>query len=336
MRVGENPSKKDHLIRIESTHRVIISLYIPNSTEEYFTGSWEIFTMCLESLLATIHDRTRISIILNGCEDEVAQKVYDYQRANPTIIDQIFYSKLNLGKINAIYSIVKSNLEDLLTITDADVMFLPGWQSAVESTFVDFPKAGMVSPVPSSKGFLYSTASTLFYGLFSGKIYFHKVQDPEGLINFQESVGSDLYQEIHLEKYLVVENKGKKAVVGCGHFVGTFRKEVFEQAPTEVCRFRVQGGSEEAYLDDPNDLSGRLRLATMGNFAYHLGNTPKEWMRIRLKEIKASKSAEFPVSLPPSRTLKNWQVKVGVFLWKLLFYKFRRQFFSFLGVKVPY
>ena len=68
----------------------------------------------------------------------------------------------------------------------------------MEQVFVDFPEAGMVSPVPSSKGFLYSTASTMYYGLFKGKIKFRNVQDPEGLINFQKSVGSNLYQKIHL------------------------------------------------------------------------------------------------------------------------------------------
>lgn len=336
MRVGENPSKKNFRISIDSSHRVIISVYIPSLEEEYFKGSLKIFIMCLESLLHTVHEKTRISIILNGSCVEVSNKVYDYQKEYPHLIDQIFFTKLNLGKINAIYSIVKSNLEPLLTITDADVLFLPGWQNKVEQVFNDFPEAGMVSPVPSSKGFLYSTASTLYYGLFKGRIKFRDVLEPEGLINFQESVGSKLYQKIHLEKYLVVENEGKQAVVGCGHFVGTYRKEVFEFAPTEVCKYRVQGGSEEAYLDEPNDISGRLRLATLGNFAYHLGNSPKPWMDEKLEEIKKTNSSPQALILSPSDSLKKWQVAIGKFLFKLLFYKFRRPFFRILGVKEMY
>ncbi|MDX5337595.1 MAG: glycosyltransferase family 2 protein [Cyclobacteriaceae bacterium] len=336
MRQGENPSKKDYKIKIETTHRIIISVYIPNLQDEYFKNSSEIFCMCLDSVLATIHSKTRVSIILNGCCDEVNQLVYSYQADYPHLIDQVYYTQNNLGKINAIYSIVKSNLESLLTITDADVMFLPNWQSEVEKIFVAFPEAGMVSPVPSSKGFLYSTASTLYYGLFKGKIKFRPVLDPDGLINFQESVGSNLYQKIHLEKYLVIENNGNEAVVGCGHFVGTFRMEVFEHSPTKVCQFRVQGGSEEAYLDDPNDLSGRLRLATLGNFAYHLGNTPKDWMRDALAKTKAESFPKPEIILPPSKSLTKWQVKVGRLLFILLFYKFRKQFFKTLGVNEPY
>ncbi len=335
MRVGSNPSKSAYKIEIQSTHRVILSVYIPNLDDEYFKNSQTIFKYCIESLLNTIHDRSRISIIINGCCEEITAMIYSYQRVNP-LIDQVFYTKENLGKINAIYSIVKSNLESLLTISDADVMFLPSWQKEVEEVFVKFPEAGMVSPVPSSKGFLYSTASTLYYGLFRGKIKFQQVKDPEGLINFQRSVGSNLYQKIHLEKYLVISNGVDEAVVGCGHFIATFRKEAFESAPTKVCEFRVQGNSEEDYLDDPNDISGHLRLATLGNHAYHLGNSPQPWMAEKLAEIISNPNTEEAVIIPKGLPFKRWQYKLGYFLSRLLFSKFRRQYFKFLGVNEPY
>jgi len=335
MRVGDNPSKSNYKIEILSTHRIILSVYIPNLEEEYFKDSLTIFKYCIESLLNTVHEKTRISIIINGCCQEIADLIYHYQNTN-SLIDQVFYTRENLGKINAIYSIVKSNLESLLTISDADVMFLPSWQSEVENVFVDFPEAGMVSPVPSSKGFLFSTASTLYYGLFKGKIKFQTVKDPEGLRNFQTSVGSNLYQKIHLEKYLVVSNGEKEAVVGCGHFVATFRKEVFEASPSKVCQFRVQMGSEVSYLDDPNDVSGYLRLATLGNFAYHLGNSPQDWMRDKLDEIISKSNNEKAVIVPIGLPFKKWQYKVGHFLSRLLFSRFRKQYFKFLGVNEPY
>lgn len=335
MRVGSNPSKSKHKIEIQSTHRVILSVYIPNLKDEYFKNSQTIFKFCIESLLHTIHSKTRVSIIINGCCEEIAAMIYSYQRANP-LIDQIFYTKANLGKINAIYSIVKSNLEPLQTISDADVMFLTGWQKEVEQVFVDFPEAGMVSPVPSSKGFLFSTASTLYYGLFKGKIKFQNVKDPEGLINFQKSVGSNLYQKIHLEKYLVVSNGEREAVVGCGHFVATFRKEVFEAAPTKVCEFRVQGNSEEDYLDEPNDKAGFLRLATLGNFAYHLGNSPQTWMEEKLNGILSSTHPTESMVIPAPVSFSQNQYKVGKFLSRLFFNKFRKQFFRYLGVNEPY
>jgi hypothetical protein len=335
MRKGNNPSKTNFKIEISSTHRVILSVYIPDLTTEYFKDAKVIFKYCIESLLKTVHLDTRISIIINGCSEEVSQLIYDYQKSNQ-LIDQVFYTRENLGKINAIYSIVKSNQEPLITISDSDVMFLPGWQKEVEQVFVDFPEAGMVSPVPSSKGFLYSTATTLYYGLFKGKIKFQNVKDPQGLINFQESVGSNLYQKIHLEKYLVVSNGEREAVVGCGHFVATFRKQVFEAAPIKVCEFRIQGNSEEDYLDDPNDISGFLRLSTLGNFAYHLGNSPQPWMEEKLNIILKSSPNSVSLEIPAPISFSSFQYNLGKFLSRLLFHKFRRQFFSYLGVNEPY
>ncbi|HSF55771.1 MAG TPA: glycosyltransferase family A protein [Algoriphagus sp.] len=336
MRKGINPSKTDNRIYLQSTHRIILSVFIPNLEDDYFKHAREIFQLCLESVLFTVHDKTRISIIINGCCTEVEQLIFSYKEAYP-LIDQVFYTRENLGKINAIYSIIKSNLEPLITISDSDVLFLEGWQKETYEVFRNFPQAGMVSPVPSSKGFLFSTASTLYFGLFKGNIRFRDVQDPDGMDNFQRSVGSKLYDPIHLKKYLVIANNGKEAVIGCGHFVGTFRKEVFEYSPTKVCEFRVQGGSEEAYLDDPNDHSGFLRLATLGNFAYHLGNTPAAWMHEKLLEIKSSlKKSSDSGSIPPAQPLPKMAVKIGQFLWVNLFYRFRKQFFGFLGMNEKY
>lgn len=336
MRLGENPSKKDNRIKIDSIHRIILSVYIPNLDTEYFRHSKEIFKLCLESLLYTINNQTRISIVINGCCKEVEQLIYDYKNSHFQI-DQVFYSRENLGKINAIYSIVKSNLEPLITISDSDVLFLKGWQKETLQVFNHFPSAGMVSPVPSSKGYLYSTGSTLFFGLFKSKIQFLDVLDPEGMDNFQKSVGSNLYDSIHLKKYLAITNSQGAAVVGCGHFVATFRKEVFENSPSKVCEFRVQGGSEEEYLDEPNDRAGFLRLATLGNFAYHMGNIPSQWMYAKVAEIKKSKSKDwtFP-EISKSRPISKFQVQIGKFLWVNLFYRFRRPFFSWLGMKEKY
>lgn len=336
MRKGNNPSKTNNKINLQSSHRVVLSVYIPNLNEEYFKHAQEVFKLCLESVLYTVHDKTRISIIINGCCKEVEELIYSYKEAN-SLIDQVFFTRENLGKINAIYSIIKSNLEPLITISDSDVLFLKDWQDETYEVFRSFPQAGMVSPVPISKGYLYSSGTTLFYGLFKGKIRFQDVKDPEGMDNFQKSVGTKLFDPIHLKKYLVISNSKTEAVVGCGHFVATFRKEVFEQSPNRVCEFRVQGGSEEEYLDDPNNNAGFLRLATLGNFAYHMGNTPAAWMHEKLEEIKSNGNETLiKDSIPSAQPLRKVEVLIGKILWVNLFYRFRKYFFWFLGMKEKY
>lgn len=279
MRVGNNPAKNGSKLEEVGFHRVIIPVYIPNLDEGYFKDGLEILKFCLESLLSSTNDSLRLSVFNNGsCES-----VGNYLKALFSLeerFDQLLHSKVNVGKVNAINAVVKSTKSVLYTISDADVMFLQGWQQNVEEIFYHFPEAGMVSPVPSSKAFSNHTSSTLYYSLFKGKLSFEKVRDPEALRMFEHSIGTSLYKDCHYDKYFVVSNRsGKKAVLGCGHFVATLKKEVFHYSPNKPSEIKISGGSEAAYIDIPNDEGGFLRLATLGNFAYHLGNVVEPWMK---------------------------------------------------------
>jgi len=278
MRIGFNPAKENKEIVIENYHRVIVPVYIPNF-EGYFANLFDVFKLCLESLLLTSHSKTRITIYNNNSHPDV--KAYIDEKYNTSeLIDQVFHSKENLGKINAILAAAKGNLEPLITITDADVLFKQGWQTAVEKTFVDFPEAGMISPVPSSKVFKMFTANNWYYGFFKGKLAFEKVEDPEAMHRFDLSLGNDelMYKPIHLKKYLVLKNKKASAVMGCGHFVATLKREVFDRGSNKPAFIKIVGGVERKFIDTPNEELGLLRLATKGNYAYHMGNNTEPWM----------------------------------------------------------
>ena len=67
MRLGNNPEKEQNILEIDSYHRVVIPVYIPNLTEPYFQDGLKILKLCLQSLLKTVHAKTRISIINNNC-----------------------------------------------------------------------------------------------------------------------------------------------------------------------------------------------------------------------------------------------------------------------------
>lgn len=280
MRIGNNPEKENRNLIIENYHRIIIPVYIPHF-EGYFEESFDIFKLCLQSLLKTVHTKTRITIYNNNCHPSVKNFI-DTEFEKSIYIDQVFHSKENLGKINAILAASKGNLEPLITITDADVLFKQGWQTAVEDVFVHFPEAGMVSPVPSSKALTNYTSSTWFYGMFKGKLRFKKVLDPEAMHKFDVSLGNKelMYKPIHLDKYLVLSNKKKsgEAVVGCGHFVATLKRDVFDKGTNEPAFIKIVGGVESKFIDEPNDNLGYLRLATTKNYAFHMGNKKEQWM----------------------------------------------------------
>lgn len=338
MRIGANPAKEKNNIDIESYHRVVMPIYIPNLSEEYFKDGLKILKICIESLLMTIHEKTRVSLVNNNCCKEVTEYL-ELVFKEHEFIDQVFNSKVNLGKVNAIYSIVKSNLEPLITISDSDVMFLPNWQQEVENVLNLIPEAGMVSPVPSSKA--YSSRclnSTIFYGFLKRKIKFSKVLNPEGMINFQKSIGREkMYNKNHLDKYLTIENSKTKAVLGCGHFVATLRSEVFKSSPLEVCKHKIVSGSETEYIDKPNDKAGFLRLATLGNHAYHLGNKFENWMLSDLNKIKITNfDKTYLESLAKAKPLNKLGYSLGVFLHFLFFRKFKSFYFKFKGVKGLY
>lgn len=339
MRIGINPEKADNELVLNSYHRIVIPVYIPNLTDPYFKDGLKILKLCIDSMLLTIHDKTKVSIINNACCSDVSDYLDQVYNQNPCI-DQLLKSKINLGKVNALYAAIKSNLEPLITVADADVMFLNNWQGAVENVFSAFPEAGMVSPVPSSTAYRGKYVnSSLYYALFKGKLKFKKVQNPKGLIKFQESIGRIMYNDTHLEKYLVLSNKKSEAVLGCGHFLATLRSEVFHYSPSHNCQHKIIGGSENKYIDEPNDKAGFLRLSTLGNYGYHLGNRYEPWMLEEMEELRSSKIIKKGIgelNLMKPSPMGLFAFKIGKVINLYGFRKFRKIYFYFKGVKNKY
>ena len=278
MREGVNKSKTAPKLDTSNYHRVIVPVYIPNLEEDYYRDGLQILEYALVSLFRTTHSKTRVTIINNGSCAEVVEFLYALKSKYESF-DQIYDCKSNLGKVNAINAVLKGNLEQLITITDADVLFLENWQEGVEHVFASFPEAGVVSPVPSSIGYTnLHTSSTLGYAVLKSRLVFSDVLDPSGLINFQKSIGRSMYKEAHLKQWPTYSFKGNKAVIGCGHFCATFKRQALLNIPNKPSQYKLGMGAVAQYLDRPANQDGYLRLATQKNMAYHLGNKIEKWM----------------------------------------------------------
>lgn len=283
MRVGYNPNKDKVQESDDFFHQIIIPIYIPNE-EDYFQDSLKILEYSLESLFKTIHSKTYITVVNNGSCLKVSNFLTDLQKTGR--LHEII-NTTNIGKLNAILKGISGHNFKFITISDADVLFLTNWQKETYKVFEKFPKTGAVCPTPSSRSLRNYTSNIWFDLLFSKSLQFTKVKNPIALKAFAASVGNpNMYSDIHLEKYLTVSKNKFKAVVGAGHFITTYRSEVFKDSKIKYSSFMLGGDSEAKLLDIPVIQKGMWRLSTEENLAYHLGNVKENWMKETLEKIK--------------------------------------------------
>jgi len=275
MRKGKNTSKNKPLELTPCNHRVIIPLYIPNE-ESYYENSFKIFKMCLFSIKKTAISPLKISVISNGSSNEVNSRLLDLHKNKH--IDELIIEKEAVGKINSILKALRTSQERLITLTDGDVLFLDNWEEEVLNIFKNFPKAGMVSPVPVFRSQLRYTYNIWRSKFFSSKLKFRPVKNPEALTLFAKSLGWPSLKDKLKDVILTLKQNNHIAVVGNSHFVGTYKREVFNYMPKENSKYKLGGSSEYLYNDLPVILSGGYKLATYDNYAYHMGNSHELWM----------------------------------------------------------
>jgi len=284
MRKGINPTKGGKLISLEPcSHRVLIPLHIPNE-DGYFQDAYKIFLLCLNSLLKTSHTKLKISIISNKSSNSINQRLLKLYEEG--IINELIIEKEGLGKINSLLKALRTTEERLVTITDADVLFLNNWEQEIVSVFKSFPKAGAVSPVPVFRKHLDLTSNIWLDNLFNSKIRFQPVKDRRALEKFVQSIGWQYLPENYGDTIGTITQNNTTAVLGCPHFVATYKSEVFKLMPETNTPYLIDGDSELKYLDLPTIKMDGYRLSTNTNNAYHLGNVFEPWMEEAFNALK--------------------------------------------------
>lgn len=277
MRVGSNPQKQERKITLTTHHRVVIVVYIPND-EGFYKDSFEVFKMCLNSLVSTINSNAALTIVNNGSHKKVADLLNGYLEEKK--IDTLISHNTNIGKIDALIGAARGAREKYITLTDSDILFVKGWQEKVEEVFYKFPNVGSVSPIPVRTG-LYAGTSSVLKQILYGKIKFKLIPIPENFINynrFLESINWDLEKQED-NNWPVVEKNGIKAIIGSAHQVLTIDRDIlFKTTPSNPSLTLVGNLSEHNYVDVPIDKAGKLRLSTYNNYAFHMGNKLESWM----------------------------------------------------------
>ncbi|MFY0714763.1 glycosyltransferase family 2 protein [Seonamhaeicola sp. NFXS20] len=276
MRIGFNPNKDRAIECSKYIHQVVIPVYIPNEAG-YFKDSFKIFKLCIESLLKTVHNKTYITIVNNGSSQVVKEYLDDL--LNSLKIHELIHTE-NIGKLNAILKGLVGNDIELVTISDADVLFLPNWQQETVKVFSNIPKAGVVGIVPQFKMFKSRCGNVIYDTLFSKNLKFLPVKNPKALQMFYDSIGWKRdYNQDYLKYNLGLKfSQNLSVLVGSGHFVATYKKDMFSEITTYL-GYKL-GGVSETYLDNAPLKKGYWRLTTQDNYAYHMGNTFEDWMKV--------------------------------------------------------
>jgi glycosyl transferase family 2 len=273
MRVGLNPHKDLAIKDADYHHQIIIPVYIPHN-DGYFKDSFRVFKCCLNSVFNTTHSKTFITVVNNGSSAEV--KEYLNNLFEKSQIHEVIHTH-NIGKLNAILKGLAGNNFELVTVTDADVLFLSGWQSETNAIFQKVPKAGVVGLSPQIKMYKAHCGNVIFDNLFSKDLRFVPLSNPEAMKKFYSSIGwNNDYNSDYLKYILAIEKRGQKALVGSGHFVATYKKDIFDEI-TSYLGYKL-GGDSEDYLDRMQLKKDYWRLTTFENFAYHMGNVYEDWM----------------------------------------------------------
>ncbi|MBO2544274.1 glycosyltransferase family 2 protein [Salegentibacter sp. BDJ18] len=299
MRKGYNPYKDTPLEETKFSHQVVIPVYIPHH-HGYFEDVFKLLKLCLKSLFKTSHSKTFICVVDNGS----CREVNDYLR-NLLLTQQVqeLITTENIGKLNAIIKGVGGHDIPLVTITDADILFLSGWQSETVKVFNSIPKAGIVGLIPQFLTYQDKSENVLYELLWDENLQFVEVKNAKALAAFYKSIGwKPNYPKARLKYTLGLKaQNGHTTNVGSGHAVATYRRELFNLNFPLYNDFQMGGGSEQI-LDSLAIKNGCYRLTTYDNYAYHLGNVYEDWMeKILISQERTEEN--------PTLNLGNIQVR---------------------------
>ena len=317
MRDGVNPEKLKGEKNKRYFHRIIIPVYIPNNEEAYYEQSTNVLDACLNSLTQTINfDTTAITLINNNSNEFLIGPVLEKYKK---YIDKLVNYIDNKVKVYAVLSEAKASYEPFITITDADVLFYSGWESAIFNIFAGFPKAGVVSPLPM-QGLAFNKNNSVFFDKYMfGKIKYSKVVSDLDCDLFLKGLGNQASLDRNnrtfswREKQYYLKNNDDVAVLGAGHFIATYRNAVFKLS-SEFPEMKFLNGYEDLFLDEPADRYGWYRLSTSKSYAYHIGNKIDDFVlnenfeKNRLVDLELFNEIE-----SPSKSIVPYRVKTVFF-----------------------
>lgn len=293
MRSGYNPNRDQLVPPSAYLHQVVVPVHIPYQTD-YFKDSLTILQYCLDSITATVQPFTLITVVNNGSCEAVVQELN--RRYREGTIHEIIHTTA-IGKVNALIKGLVGHQTPLVTFTDADVLFQPGWQEETIDLFEKVERIGAVGLIPQMNLFRVDGFSLVWEHLFSSRLRFAKISDVAAAERFYDSIGwGRNYNPNNLLYNLQYTENGKSMWVGSGHVVTTFRRDVFRELKQSVS-YKL-GGDSERYMDLMPYYFHYHRVTTSSNFAFHMGNVYEPWMEVPTTVPKTKSRTQIQLAPP--------------------------------------
>jgi hypothetical protein len=249
------------------SHVAATIVHLPDEKIPYHANRREVVRVCLDSQMKH-HGMPDVHQVIwsNGSSKAVNKWLVDRYPEATIILSP------NIGKSNARYSIF-SMLPDeiMISLSDDDMFFYPGWMKAMDDIYQVFPKVGQVTGYPVRTAFRWACTGTIQWAMKFGRATSGRFVKDEYDKDFCTSIGRDYEWHKNYTKDDIdwmVEYRGMK-VLAHGHHcqfygnVGRIRP-CLQRSPDAMV--------DEKPFDWAVNNANLLRLATIERYARHIGN----------------------------------------------------------------
>ena len=151
-RVGRHPLKQKKILEQQVKFKnitVTTIVYIP-SLEGYWEDSLNVLKVFFDTLKRNTDEEFDLMVFDNGSCQKVISFLTDLKKDG--IIQFLVLSDKNLKKLGALDYLMRSAPGDLISYSDSDVLFFPGWLTESKKILDNFPQAAKVTAMPIAGG----------------------------------------------------------------------------------------------------------------------------------------------------------------------------------------
>lgn len=271
MRRGQNPMNWFASVHQPERITVCTIVFIP-SLDGYWEQSLDVLKICLRSLRESTEVPFDLMVFDNGSCAAVVEYLTDAHQQHE--IQYLMLSDTNVGKTGAWNMLFAAAPGDIVSYTDSDILFFPGWLEKSLELLETFPQAGLISAqahrwtAENSPATMEAIAGDNTLTVEKGALL------PEGHLLYQR-IGLGDSEERFRERItgrqdVRISRDRVTAYVGATHcqFLST------KQHLTQIMPFPVTSpvGRDEGQLEERTNHLKRWLLSTSEYLFHHMGN----------------------------------------------------------------